>query len=105
MRWQYLQTRKTGEGVRGARKGTRIRELAKDLDVPTDLATLYRFAKGEKYCWYPPATVNLKVAEREGGHTFPELWPWVLEKEGNLGREDNVQDRVGRRRRKRHGRG
>lgn len=36
--------------------------------------------------------MDLKVGEREGGHNHPELWPWVLEKEGNLGREDNVQD-------------
>lgn len=92
MRWQYLQTLGACEGVRGARRGTRILDVAKDLNVPGELATMYRYAKGVKYLWYPPASVDLKVAERESNHKYPELWPWVLEKEGNLGREDIVLD-------------
>lgn len=93
-RWQYLQTRKVGKGVRGARRGTRIRDVAQDLNVPANLATLYRYANGEKNLWYPPATVDLRVAEREGNRTNDELWPWVLEKEGNLGWKRDVSDGV-----------
>lgn len=86
--WQHLQTKKDGEGVPGARRGTRIRDIAADLQVPGDLASLYRHAQGGDFLWYPPATMDLPIAEREDGHRYPDFWPWVLENESALVRKD-----------------
>lgn len=71
-RWQHLQTKENREGVTGARRGTRIRDIAADLQVPGELAGIYRHARGGDYLWYPPATLDLRVAERESNHRYRE---------------------------------
>lgn len=51
------------------------------------MASIYRNANGGDYLWYPPATFDLRLAERDGSHRYRREWRWVYEKEGSLGRE------------------
>lgn len=88
-RWQFLQKRTPGEGAPGARVGTRIRNLALDLRVPVQLATMYRNQKPEKYFYLPPASADLRTAEIEGKRTYREMWPEVAKMEGLLGRSND----------------
>lgn len=32
--------------------------------------------------------MDLRIAKRENNHVYDDLWPWVLENEMTLGRED-----------------
>lgn len=91
-RWQWLQTLTPGVGVPGARAGTRIQNLAMDLRVPVQLATMYRNQRAEPYFYLPPASADLRTAEIEGKRRYREMWPEVESLEGPLGRADDSDE-------------
>lgn len=93
-RYKHLKNLKTA-GVKGANRGTRIEELARDLRVPIELVRLYNDADAEDYDYFPPASFDLQVAECESGHRLPKRWVEVRQLEENMGgdEEEIISDR------------
>lgn len=90
-RWQYLQSLKKGQGVKGANRSTRIEVLARELHVPKNLVRAYKDANAETYDYYPPASYDLRVVECEQGREYPKKWPIVRKLERNLGGSDSSE--------------
>lgn len=76
-RHQHLETKEKGVGVKGAKRGYRVSEIARDLNVPPTLATKYRDAAVSNYHGFMPAEFDCLIAETEDGIELPECWDYI----------------------------
>lgn len=81
-RHQYLETKEREIGVKGAKRGYRVSEIARDLNVPAPFATKYKDAKVADYHGFMPAESYCLVAETEDGVALPECWDYIRRQYG-----------------------
>lgn len=76
-RHKYLESLEIGVGVKGAKRGYRLKDIARDLNVPFRFADMYKSADHADYLGFMPAEMDCLIAEIEDDELLPDCWDFI----------------------------